>query len=120
MNSQVLVRCRLLNVCSLGVHLYARLFVPVEIHHQLFGLLSVELEVVPLAPVTKALNKFSVGFVVPALMRLVIAQSSMNFCRWLWCDGWEKPAVDRVDRKGARTFLCGGLVPCSADIVSNM
>ena len=37
---------------------------PVEIHHQLFGLLGVELEVVPLAPVYKVLNKFSVASVV--------------------------------------------------------
>ena len=64
MNSQVLVRCHHLNVCSQDVHLCAGLFVPVEIHHQLFGLPGVELEVVPPAPVHKVLNKFSVGSVV--------------------------------------------------------
>ena len=43
----------------------AGLSVPVEIHHQLFGLPGVELEVVPLAPVHKVLDEFSVGSVVP-------------------------------------------------------
>ena len=38
---------------------------PAEIHHQLFGLPGVKLEVVPLAPVHKVVNKFSVGSVVP-------------------------------------------------------
>ena len=63
-NSQVLVRCHHLNVCSLDVHLCAGLSVPAEIHQQLFGLPSVELEVVPLVPVYKVLNKLSVGSVV--------------------------------------------------------
>ena len=63
-NSQILVRCHHLNVCSQDVHLCAGLFVSAEIHHQLFGLPGVELEVVPLAPVYKVLNKFSVGSVV--------------------------------------------------------
>ena len=64
-NSQVLVRCHHLNVRSQDVHLCAELFVPAEIHRQLFGLPSVELEVVPLATVHKVLNKFSVGSVIP-------------------------------------------------------
>ena len=38
---------------------------PAEIHHQLFGLLGIELKVVPLAPVHKVLSKLSVGSVVP-------------------------------------------------------
>ena len=37
-NTQILVRCHHLNVHSLDVHLCAGLSVPVEIHHQLFGL----------------------------------------------------------------------------------
>ena len=64
-NSQILVRCHHLNVCSQDVHLHVELFLPVEIHHQLFGLPGAELEVVPLAPVHKVLSKFSVGSVVP-------------------------------------------------------
>ena len=52
-NSQVLVRCHHPNVCSQDVHLCAGLFVPVEIHHRLFGLPGTELEVVLLAPVYK-------------------------------------------------------------------
>ena len=63
-NSLVLVRCHHLNVCSQDVHLCAELFVPAEIHHQLFGLPGVKLEVVRLALVYKVLNKFSVGSVV--------------------------------------------------------
>lgn len=43
----------------------AGLFVPAEIHHQLLGLPGIELEVVPLAPVQKVFNNFSVGSVVP-------------------------------------------------------
>ena len=54
-NSQVLVRCRHLNVCSLDVHLCAGLVLPMEMHHQLFGLPGVELEVILLAPVNKVL-----------------------------------------------------------------
>ena len=38
---------------------------PAEIHHQLFGLPGIELEMVLLAPVHKILNEFSVGSVVP-------------------------------------------------------
>ena len=50
-NSQVLVRCRHLNLRFLDVHLCAGLSVPAEIHHQLFSVPGVELEVVLLAPV---------------------------------------------------------------------
>ena len=63
--SQVLVRCHHLNVCSQDVHLYTGLSVPSQIHHQLFGLPGIQLEMVTLAPVHKVLNKFSVGSVVP-------------------------------------------------------
>ena len=64
-NSQVFVGCHHLNVCSLDVHLCARMSVPAEIHQQLFGLAAIELEVVLLAPVYKVLNKFSVSSFIP-------------------------------------------------------
>ena len=47
--------------CSFPV----QLSVPAEIHHQLFGLPGIELEVVPLEPVYKIFNEVSVGSVVP-------------------------------------------------------
>ena len=76
---------------------------PEEILDQLFGLPGVKLEVVPLAPVHAVLNK---DLSSPSLMRLMIARSSENFCRLLWGDWWEKSAVYRVNRKGARTVPC--------------
>ena len=51
-------------ILSAATRLCAVLSVPVQIHHQLFGLPCIELEVIPLAPVHKVLNKFSVGSVV--------------------------------------------------------
>ena len=64
-NSQVLVKCHHLDVSSQDVNMCAGLSVPTEIHHQLFGLSGVELEVILMAPVHKVLNKFSEGSVVP-------------------------------------------------------
>ena len=64
------------------LHLRAGLSVPAEIYDQLTGLPGVEPEMVPLAPVYKVINKFSVGSVNPSLMRQTIAELSENFCRW--------------------------------------
>ena len=78
-NSQVLLRCHHLSVCSQDVHLCAGLSVTVEIHHQLFGLPGIELEVIPMAPVHKVLNKFFIGAVVPVPDE-ADEELSENFC----------------------------------------
>lgn len=54
-----------LYIHSLDVHLCGGVHVPAEIHHQLFGLPSTDLEVVPLIPLHKILDRFSFDSVVP-------------------------------------------------------
>ena len=87
LNSQVLVRCHHLNVCSLDVHLCARLSVPAEIHHQLFGLPGVELEVVLLASVYKvqSLSKSTSNYLLIfdyyySLVSVLVHQSFSHYC----------------------------------------
>lgn len=60
-NTQVLVRVHCLNVRTQDVHrCQGGVSSPAEIHHQLFGLPCIELEVVPLAPVSKVLYLSSI------------------------------------------------------------
>ena len=74
--------------CLFPVCMCAGLSVPAEIHHQLFGLPGVELEVILLVAVHKALNKYFVGSVVPVPDEADDSRVIKNVCRWLWVDWW--------------------------------
>ena len=59
------------------------LFVPVEIHHQLFVLPDIVLKVVLLAPFYKILNGLSVCSVIPVPDEANVSRVGSNFCRRL-------------------------------------